>query len=263
MEKWEIESSEDWDAEEETEIESMGKGERAFRLSKRRPSVRIFLLMFFLIALCVFAAYTHHQAGTMGQAVGTLSGKVVGTAIGSARGITEGVSQGIAAGEAEGLSAEDTTAEIRETMESLGTLEALIAGVTLKNANQIGEAYEGLYVIDGDAVFTVDLDQAEIRCSDDGSDIYITIPEPTLEVYLDQSSTRKLAEIQNFSLTVTAEDGLTAYLNSMTNTVEKVKESMANYDSLMENAESSAIARVEQLASAVCVGDQEIHVEFQ
>lgn len=259
MEKWEIESMEE-DEDDFSEI-----GERAVRLVKRRPSIGIFFLMFLLIVIFVFAAYTHHQAGAMGQAVGNLSGKVVGTAIGSARGITNGVSQGAAAGEAEGLSAEDTTADIQETMESLGTLEVLIAGVTLKNVNQIGEAYEGLYVIDGDAVFSVDLGQAEIRCSDDGSDsdIYITIPELTLEVYLDQSSTRKLAEIQNFSLTVTAEDGLTAYLNSMTNTVEKVKESMTNYDSLMENAKDSAIARVEQLASAVCAGDQEIHVEFQ
>ncbi|MCD8330053.1 MAG: DUF4230 domain-containing protein [Lachnospiraceae bacterium] len=257
MEKWEIESME------EDEDDFSKIGERAVRLVKRRPSIGVLLLAFIFIVIFVFAAYTHHQAGTLGQAVGNPSGKVVGTAVGSARGITDGVSQGAAAGEAAGLSAEDTTADIQETMESLGTLEVLIAGVTLKNVNQIGEAYEGLYVIDGDAVFTVDLGQAEIRGSDDGSDIYITIPEPTLEVYLDQSSTRKLAEIQNFSLTVTAEDGLTAYLNSMTNTVEKVKESMTNYDSLMENAEVSAIARVEQLASAVCAGDQEIHVEFQ
>ena len=137
------------------------------------------------------------------------------------------------------------------------------AGVTLKNMNQIGEAYHALYIISADAVFSVDLQQADISYSKDNSDIYISVPKPELELFLDQNSTEKLAETQNFSWTVSAQDGVIAYLNSMTNIIEKVKDSMANYDTLMETAENSARKQVESLASAVCGENQHIHVHFK
>ena len=171
--------------------------------------------------------------------------------------------EGKEAGEQAGLSAEDTMVDIKGSMEALGKLEVLVAGVSLKNINKIGDSYTGLYLINGDAVFSVDLAEAEISFSQDGKDVYITIPEPDLEVYLDQNSTQKLAESQKFSFTVSAKDGLVNYLNSMTQTVEKVKETMVNYDSLFADAKESAKKQVQQLAGTICGDNYVVHVQFK
>ena len=186
-----------------------------------------------------------------------------GTAIGSAKGITEGTQKGREDGAQEGLKAEDTIAEIKGAMEDMGKLEVLVAGVTLKNINRIGTAYTGLFLINGDAVFTVDMAAAEINRSQDGAELSIKVPRPELNVYLDMDSTQKLAEVQKFSLTVDAQDGLTAYLNSMTQTVKKVKDTMANYDSLCLEAENSANAQIRQLVKRICGNDTLVQVQFK
>jgi len=232
--------------------------------TKRIPYV-IWGVLIVVLAVCllVFSVFIRTRAVAVGSNVGEVNGRIVGTAIGSFNGITQGIEEGIDAGTQAGLSAVDTSADVKGTMESIGRLEVLAAGVTLKNINTIGEAYKGLYVISGDAIFTVDLGNAEISFSQDGKDVYIWIPEPTLELFLDQSSTRKLAETQHFSLSVSAQDGLIAYLNSMTQTVDNVKKSLTNYDALMKAAKDSARTQVMLLAKTVCGDSQTVHVEFK
>lgn len=233
------------------------------KLKNLKQTTMLFLLVAALLVVTVVSGYLHHRATDIGTAVGQTNGKIVGTAIGSAKGITVGTQEGKSAGEKAGLDAEDTTVDIKGSMEALGKLEVLAAGVSLKNINKIGDTYTGLYLINGDAVFSVDLAEAEISFSQDGKDVYITIPEPDLEVYLDQNSTKKLAESQNFSFTVSAEDGLIAYLNSMTQTVEKVKETMVNYDSLFVDAKESAKKQVQQLATTICGDNYVVHIQFK
>lgn len=233
------------------------------KLKNLKQTTLLFLLVAALLVVTVFAGYLHHKSKDIGNAVGQVNGKIVGTAIGSAKGVTIGVEEGKKAGESAGLDAEDTVVDIKGSMESLGKLEVLVAGVSLKNINKIGDTYTGLYIINGDAVFSVDLEQAEISFSQDGTDVYITIPEPDLELYLDQNSTQKLAESQNFSWTVTAKDGLINYLNTMTQTVEKVKETMVNYDSLFADAKEAAKKQVKQLASTICGDNYIVHVQFK
>lgn len=228
-------------------------------VSKKWPG----LLVIAMIIVTAFFAYMRFKAEGIGTAVGQANGSVVGTAVGSARGLTVGAQAGREAGEEAGLSAEDTAADIKGGIEALGRLEVLAAGVSLKNINRIGESYAGLYLVSGNAVFSVNLAEAAISFSQDGNDVYITIPEPEMELYLDQSSTKKLAEFQNFSFTVSAEDGLTAYLNSMTQTVEKVRETMSNYEALFADAEESAKKQVRQLADELCGGRYAVHVQFQ
>ncbi|MDD6473228.1 MAG: DUF4230 domain-containing protein [Bacteroidales bacterium] len=233
------------------------------KLKKMKQTTLLVLLVAALLMATVFTGYIHHRAAALGNAIGQTNGKIVGTAIGSAKGVTVGTQEGKEAGEQAGLSAEDTTVDIKGSMEALGKLEVLVAGVSLKNINKIGDSYTGLYLINGNAVFSVDLAEAEISFSQDGKDVYITIPEPDLEVYLDQNSTKKLAESQNFSFTVTAEDGLVAYLNTMTQTVEKVKETMVNYDSLFADSKESAKKQVQQLATTICGDNYIAHVQFK
>lgn len=232
-------------------------------MARIRNSIIVSVVTVLLFSCMVFAIYIWGRASVIGSGIGEINGKIVGTAIGSVRGITIGIREGAEAGANAGLSADDTTADIKGTMDSIGKLEVLEAGVTLKNINKIGDSYKGLYLISGDAVFTVDLNTAEISYSQDGKDVYILIPAPELELYLDQNSTEKLAETQNFSLTVSAKDGLVAYLNSMTQIVENVKDSMANYDSLMSTAKESAKNQIEQFTATICDDSQSVHVEFK
>ncbi len=238
------------------------KPEPRFNIDKQK----IFRLLPFVLGAVVIVILcfgVNSFATSVGSGVGKASGAVVGAAVGSANGIKDGVTEGIAAGEEEGLSAEDTTVELGQSIRSVGKLEVLAAGVTLENINKIGKAYMGLYVIQGDAVFTVDLSDTSIVYSDDGTTISVLIPEPEIELYLDQSSTEKLAEVQNFSLTVSAEDGLREYLNSMAKTKGKTEEYLSNYSDLMQIAEDAAISQVRQLASRVNTGNRSVTVKFK
>ena len=231
------------------------------KLKNMKQSTLLCLLAIALLAATVLMGYIHQRAGAMGTAIGKSNGTAVGTAIGSARGITEGAQQGRTAGEQAGLSAEDTTEDIKGCMEGMGRLEVLIADVTLKNINKIGKSNASLSLISGNAVFTIDMAQVDINR--EGNSISITVPKPELDLSLNQGNTRKLAEYQKFSLTVSAEDGLVDYLNSMTQTVEKVKETMSNYDSLYAEAMESAKSQIQQLANRICGTNTAVQVRFK
>ena len=232
-------------------------------LGKTKRTIILSLLVAVLFVATIFMGHMHNGAVEIGNAIGQVNGKLVGAAVGSACGVTVGAREGKEAGKQAAQSAEDTTVDIKGSMETLGKLEVLVAGVSLKNINKIGESYTGLYLIKGDAVFSVDLAVAEISFGQDGKDVYITIPEPNLEVYLDQSSTETLAERQKFSLMVSAKDGLVSYLNSMTQTVAKVKETLVNYDLLFADAKEAAKKQVQQLAGTICGDKYVVHVQFK
>lgn len=197
---------------------------------------------------------------------GESTGVAVGSAIGSYQGYilgrAEGKEEGEQAGKEAGLSASDTMTTLRETVTSGGNLEVLAAGVSLTNLNKIGEAYTGLYTAKGEAIFTVDLENAKIRANDDGSEIKILLPQPTLQVYLNQGSQQKLAETQNFSFTIKAQDGITAYLNTMSETMKNVEDTISNYDVLEQMSRDAAIQQVRQLAGVVAPQDSVITVDF-
>jgi len=224
------------------------------------------LIIIVLVLLCLLGGlgYTRLHIEEIGGNVGTLNGNIVGMAIGSWKGITEGSEAGAAAGAEAGLSASDTEVDqdIAGSIESVGRLEVLAAGVRLQNLHAVGNTYKVLYVAKGDAVFSVNLAEADVSYSEDGKEVTIHIPEPTVELYLDENSTGKLAEMQKFSWSVGAKDGINAYLNSMVTVQEKVEETIDNYDSLMETAKEAAISQVTQLAGTVCGEDRQVHVEF-
>jgi hypothetical protein len=224
-----------------------------------------FLICLLALLICVtaFLGYTRIRIVQIGNQVGETEGQIVGLAVGSAKGITEGIKAGKEAGEADGLSAEDTEATIKGTMESVGKLEVLVAGVTLNHMEKVGKDYENLSIVNADAVFTVDLSEAEISYSSNGQDIYITIDEPALDLYVDLNSSKTLFETQKSSNSVSVKDGINAYLNSIKQTASKVKENMANYDTLMDTAKESAKEQVQLLASTVCGNNATIHVQFK
>lgn len=230
---------------------------------KNRNSALLCVLAAIFFVMAIAAVYFHAQAKNVGTSVGEMTGGAVGIALGSAEGMFKGLQEGMEAGEAAGLSAEDTTADMKESLKEVGRLEVLAAGVTLRNVNKIGQEYTNLSMLNGDAIFSVDMTQAEISFSQDGKEVYIVIPEPTMELYIDQSGTEILAEIQNPSFGVTAEDGLNAYLNSMAQTVDKVKETLANYDSLLAQAKDSALEQVRQMAETISGGRYTVHTQYR
>lgn len=231
--------------------------------SRDGKPVTLLLLTAVCLVLTVTMGYFHSRANDVGALAGQVSGTLVGAAIGSADGLINGTREGIEAGAAKGLSAEDTSIYIQDSMKQLGNLEVLAASVTLKNVNKVGEAYAELILMNGNAIFSVDMTQAEIQFSRDGKEVAIAIPEPVMELNLNEEKTQQLAEIQKFSFSVSAEDGLVEYLNSMAEIVQKAEEHIANYDSLVERAQGAAITQVQELAETISGGQYVVQVQIR
>ena len=133
----------------------------------------------------------------------------------------------------------------------------------INDFHSIGEdvEYAALYLLKGDVIFSVDLSQAEIETRNDV--LYITLPVPKGELYIDQSQVEKVAEYQRHHFSGSTEDGFDAFLNSMEKVYEASAETLDNYDVLIEAAKASAVTQVTQLAQSVTANDRQIKVEFR
>lgn len=234
-----------------------------FKKYVTKTTIILALVLFALIVATVSAGYIHSRAEDIGGTAGKTGGTLVGKASGSLRGYFEGKEEGEKRGIEEGRLAKDTTVDIKRTVTDIGNLEVLTAGVTLKNFHEVGESYAGLYVMNGTVVFSVNLSKADVTVDETSKNIHIYITEPEMALFLNQNSLRTLAEIQKPGVKATAEDGFIGYINSMTRTVEKTKEAIANYDSLFSDAKESALTQVQQLAEAVCSNGYVVYVEYK
>lgn len=226
------------------------------------------LAIWLIIPLCallfaaVFTGKIHHSAGEIGAAAGQRAGSAVGWAIGSADGIINGTKAGREAGKEAGLSAEDTTVDIKGGITAIGKLEVLAANVSMKNHMEVGESYKLFEIINGDIVFTVDFSNAKISFSRDGKTAYITLPEH--EIYVNEEKSNTLFESQKrFFDKLSAKDGQEAYINSRKEIFKKGKEAIGNYESLLDEAEASAIKQVELLVSMLCGSSYSVQVNFK
>ena len=221
-----------------------------------------FLIPLFLGALCVaalifFATSVYpliKQAADVGHAAGTSSGQVAGWAIGSVEGATQGIPEGYQEGMEEGLSAKDTVVEIANTIETnvkgLGRLEVLVANVDLTTYHEVGKKYGALYLTRGSAVFTIDLNEASVAYNESENLITIVLPRPQVEVKIDPTETDKIAEWERRFFNGTDGEGFQAYLNSFKTFSGKAEDTIANYQTLLDLASSSAIKQVEEIAKA-------------
>ncbi len=189
----------------------------------------------------------------LGNSYGGQLGSGVGTAIGSFHGLTSGYNDGKEDGINDALdSKDDIEAAIENSVQEIGKLEVLVAGFSVQNFHEIGKEYASLELLKGNAVFTVDLNYAEILFNRDGSHITVSLNEPDVDLYINENDTEQLAEYQKYPWSGSAENGYKAYLNSRANSVSQIKDSMENYDTLMESAKNAAIKEITRLASAVC-----------
>ena len=196
---------------------------------------------------------------------GTLSGetvgKLVGVGIGTYYGVTDGLVAGSEDGKEDGISAKTTTSvDIQSSFSEVGKLEVMSASVSIRNLHQAGGGdYASLEVLFGKGIFTVDLSEAEITESSDGS-ITIKIPNPRMELYIDEEKTAHLGEYQKFPWVGNAEEGYDAYINSRIVVDEKVQDKIAHYDLLLQQARESAKTQVELLAESVSVDGKSVTV---
>lgn len=225
--------------------------------------LKIFSKYAIYIVPCIclaIAFYMRIEAKSIGQSMGQTAGSSVGKMMGSLEAFTDH-REAYAEGKAEGLSAKDTTAAMGNQVRELQKLEVLVAGVKLKDEHSVGDQdYAALYLLKGDAVFTVDFSKADIQ--QEGDTLSITLPEPEMELIVDQEKLEKVEEYQDFFWSGSAEDGYDAYLASMKNVVEKAEEKLGNYDILMASAKESAERQVRQLIQAVSVSEVNVEIVF-
>ena len=220
----------------------------------------VLLLLALLIAgVC---GLFYFKSAEIGAGVGSGAGKVTGMAVGSYKGVTEGIAGGITEGKAAGLSSDDITLEIGNTVREVGNLEVLAANVEIPDYHEVGKKYAALYLFRGSAVFTVDLSKASISRTEDG-EVIILLPEPVGVVRINDSETELLAEYQRKFFNGSADDGFQAYLNSLKLIDSIAVDKVSNYDTLMDMAKASARKQTEMLASGVCVNCRQITVLFR
>ena len=167
-------------------------------------------------------------------------------------------------GKRDGLSAKDTTAKLLADIISTenNKLEVLISSITLTDMHKSDkrfQKYQALYLFSAKVVFTVNMNEIEI-INDDNGKIFIMVPNPEAEIFIDNTKTKKLAEMSNQLFDGSTEDGYTAYLNSMVEIDKNSIESISNYEGLMQMAQQSAISRIKKLAESICGYDVEFTI---
>ena len=218
-------------------------------------AVSFFVMMISAVILIFVVAFTSitvlpafFNAESKGENVGVRIGNAVGWAVGSFNGITDGKREGAEAGKEEGLSAKDTSVTLATQIKRTGKLEVMSAGIKMTNINTVGENdYSALFIVKGNAVFSVDLSNVEIKVSDDFSTATVTVPDVDAEIYIDNSSTEKLAEHQKHKFTGSSADGFTEYINSSNQLSQKAVETISNYEQLKEAAVDSARKQITEL----------------
>lgn len=235
------------------------------KLLKYIPKKVIYIMLCLLLAIVLgFVVNIRGKAKSIGNFLGESLGTDVGKVMGSFDALTH-YKEAYAEGKEEGLNAKDTTAEVVSKIQELNKLEVLVASVKLNDIHSVGKEdnpdYAALYLLKGNAVFTVDLSKVEIQ--DRENEISILLPEPEMELIIDQREIEKVAEYQKNYFKGSAEDGFDAYLASMSKIDEQSEEVVANYDELIKIARESARKQVEQLVGTVSVSETNVRVEFQ
>lgn len=197
-----------------------------------------------ILVLLLFFKPLHDNAQATGNAVGTSVGKFVGTAVGSYQGYTQDYGEGKKEGKKQGLSAEDTEiTDISGIIHGTGDLQVLVAGVAFDNFHEVGDKYAAIYLLRGEAIFTVDLGKATI----DNDQTTVMIPFPKVRLNIDETEVEKIAEWQTTFFNGSTEDGYKAYMNSVQQIRENAEEYMANYDELQIQAQEAAKEQVRML----------------
>ena len=209
------------------------------------PILSVGIAIAAVLMLIMYFKPMYDGAQTTGTALGTSAGEIVGTALGSLNGITY-YREGWDAGKEQGLSAEDTESTIiTHIIQGTGNLQVLVAGVTLDVSHEVGDKYAAIYLLRGEAVFMVNLNEAQIDI--DQNTVTVMIPLPEVRLTVDETEVEKIAEWQTKFFNGSTDDGYIAYMNSIEQSKEAVAESISNYDELRKQAQEAAKEQVKML----------------
>lgn len=208
-------------------------------------------------ASVIFLAFSVFIGSSSGESFGKIAGTVVGTVEAA-----KDAQNAYINGKEEGLSAEDTKAYITNSFENVGNLEVLASSVTLTNVNSVGEDYKALYLLKGDAIFSVDLSNTQFTIDTNNNKVIVYAEKPVVDIYINDMQTQKLATYQKNGWTGTSEEGYTQYMNSMKNAESEIREKVADYDALVESAISAEKQQIQFLVQSIC-GGVDVYVEFK
>ena len=196
----------------------------------------------------------------------------IGSSVGMAVGSYEGVTEGLNDGKIDGLSAEDTVTMFVNKLKETQKLQVLLMNLQLTDLyiqpeNKKNDPdYAALFAFNGEGVFTVDLAKSEAKKDPESGKIFIHIPQPDFDVYIDDSSIEKVdgAEYKApwYKGNGSTADGYTGWLNSREQLDKKVKEEMLRDDGPMEQARAPALRQVRQLAESLCKDGTTVEVCF-
>lgn len=230
------------------------------------PTRWLFLLCLLAIVFAVLSLLFWVRARSTGERMGEAAGTQVGRAIGSLDGLTRGQLEGSEAGKAEGLSAKDTTADICGKVREVEKLEVLIASGTFSDVLSIGTNpvdYAALLSMKYHAVFTVDLETADITLREDGLHILLDPPEAE---FIPVGEIEKRNEFQRPGFLFergSAEAGYIATDNALNRLRPKAQERLQNDEALIESAKASAVTQLTQLVHAVSLTNPPVIVSFR
>lgn len=223
----------------------------------------IFAILFFALFLPIVRMYA--GAHKTGETVGSTAGTAVGSAIGSFKGSTAGTLEGSAAGRAEGLNAQDIdiiVADIKDNLGEMGNLEVLTATASFRDILGIGNDYRAFFLLRGNVVFTINLNQIEIHPVSK-EEISILLPAPECTVDIDDTATEKVAEYQKDFFTGDTQAGYEAFLKFVNQRSAELEKSLDGYDALNKQAQEAAKQQVELLAKSICGPDKTISVRIK
>ena len=235
---------------------------------KSQKSLGIMLAAGLILCIAiVFSAFKilpmYLKADSVGSNIGRQVGDAVGYAVGTFNGVTNGKKAGAEAGKIEGQSAKDTSAKIVGEIKNLNRLEVMVAGIKINNDHMEGQSvYKSLSVVKGNAVFSVAFDDVSLELSEDLSTAKVTVPDVSVDLYIDNSSTKIIAEYQKNKFAGTASDGFTDYINSANETSEKAEDVIENYDVLRAAARESAKKTISSLVCSINRKISKVDVEF-
>lgn len=208
------------------------------------PILIILIAIASLLILIMFVIPRYNNAPEDGIAIGESKGMVVGTVKGSINGSFD-YWAGRNEGNAQGISADDTkVTDITSIIQGTGNLQVLVAGVEFDIPHEIGDKYAAIYLLRGEATFTVNLGEAII----DENQNTVMIPQPKPTLNYDETEVKKIAEWQTKFFDGRTEEGYTAYMNSIEQSKKNISESIANYDELLTMAKEAAKEQVQMLA---------------
>lgn len=173
-------------------------------------------------------------------------------------------------GHDEGLNADDTTVEVEKPIESLGagTLEVLTADISLFESQTEGKDlptgayYAALYQFKGKIIFSIDLNEVDIKYED--QKVIVTIPQPSYRLTIDERNTEAIAVYQSVvgSVITSSSDGIISTLNTRTEMTLRSAELLDDYTELLSVAKESAEKQITALAEAVII-NKTVEIRFQ